>query len=526
MKKRLSIPKAVLWGIFLVLLAFQASYHPWTRSKPNERGVIKWDIVSYYAYLPATFIYGDVTLGFLDDEDFVNDNKFWINSLENGNKYILTTMGLSMLYSPFFFTAHLLAPLFGQTPDGYSSIYQLFLVLSSLFYVMIGLIFLKKILLRYFTPLATGISLVLVALGTNLFHYTVHEGPMSHAYNFALIIIFLYLVIRWHDQPIFKRAIWLGLVYGIIVLVRPSNIIVGTLLLFWGVTGIRALRDRFIFLFQRFPQLAVMLFFFVIPWIPQMIYWKAVSGSFLFNSYGPSGSSFYFGSPHIVDLLFSFRKGWYLYTPIMLVATVGLFFLDRKCKAGVWPISAYLVLQIYMLASWWSWWNGGSFGLRSFIDIYGIMALPLAALVDAALKARRPVAIATGTLLLFLLYMNQFQTVQYSKGVIHYTGMTREAYWLNFLSFNPDGAFWQMLSIPDAQLARLGISYTYYTGDDNAALKALEREDGLSLIRTEIEADRRIIKEIRKHAKRTGVKYADALEMAVERIYDYKASSL
>ena len=234
MQKKL--PGLALWLIFVVMLGTMGIYHHWNRSKPNERGVIHWDVISYYSYLPATFIYGDVGLGFLDDQDFNNDNKFWPVQLENGNRLILTSMGLSILYSPFFFMAHWLSPLMDEPQDGFNSTYQLFLVLSSLFWVMMGLLALRRILLRFFTPLTTAITLVLVGLGTNLFFYTVHEGPMSHGYNFAFITFFLLLVIRWYEEPTYRRALLLGLVYGMIVLIRPTNILVGILLAGWGIS--------------------------------------------------------------------------------------------------------------------------------------------------------------------------------------------------------------------------------------------------------------------------------------------------
>ncbi len=67
--KQNKLPGLALWFIFAAMLATMGPYHHWTRSKPNERGVIHWDVISYYSYLPATFIYGDVTLGFLDDKE-------------------------------------------------------------------------------------------------------------------------------------------------------------------------------------------------------------------------------------------------------------------------------------------------------------------------------------------------------------------------------------------------------------------------------------------------------------------------
>jgi len=222
--------------------------------------------------------------------------------------------------------------------------------------------------------------------------------------------------------------------------------------------------------------------------------------------------------------LFSYRKGWYLYTPLMLLATAGLLVMGKKCAAGQWAIALYLAVEIYVLASWWSWWNGGSFGLRSFVDIYGIMALPLAALVDAVYRRRSSLKLAFGGLLAFLIYLNLLQTSQYTQGYINHTGMTREAYWLNFLRHNCDGACWQMLSMPDAQLARLGIYYNYYTGDDNHELRAMEEGEGKEQIRREIEGDPKLTRQIRKAARREDTSYQELLRQVVDRVYDTRTS--
>ncbi len=526
MKNKISLPTLAIWFIFAAMLVAMGAYHKWTRTKDGDRGVIKWDVISYYAYLPATFIYGDVTLEFLDHppENFVNDNKFWFDTMEDGSRVIRTSMGLSFLYSPFFFLAHFLAPYANQPQEGFSSIYQLFIAFSSLFYVILGLMVLKRILLRFFSQRASALTLLLVALGTNLFFYTIHDGAMSHSYNFALLTLFLYLVIKWYEEPTYKRSVLLGFVYGLIVLVRPSNVLVGILFLGWGVVGKGAIRERFLLLLKQYRMLLLMVLFFILPWVPQLIYWKTVTGALFFNSYGSSGSSFFLNSPHIIDLLFSFRSGWYLYTPVMFAATLGLFFLGRKCKASLWPIATLLVLQIYLLSCWWSWWNGGSFGLRSFVDIYGLMALPLAAIIDTSLNSRRYVALATVALLGFFLYMNQFQTFQYTKGVIHYNSNTKESYKLNFLKFKADGRCWQMLALPDIELARLGIYHEYYTGDDYTEFKTMEAEEAMKVVKNEILNDKKLVREIRKHARRTGISYEEALDMVANRVYSQKSA--
>jgi hypothetical protein len=182
--------------IALFYLGIDVAYHSWTRHNPVERGVIHWDVISYYAYLPATFIYGDVTLGFLDDppEGFVNDNKFWFYEMDTGKRLIITSMGMSFLYAPGFFVAHALAPWFGQARDGYSSIYQLFLVLGTWVYMILAFVILKNLLRRFFSVKITILTLLAIALGTNLFYYATHEAAMSHASSFFLIVLLLWLV--------------------------------------------------------------------------------------------------------------------------------------------------------------------------------------------------------------------------------------------------------------------------------------------------------------------------------------------
>src|SRR5678816_31534 len=71
--------------------------------------VIEHDIHSYYAYLPAFFIYHDIK--FEGERYFLSKNyaMFWPVQTEDGKKVIKMSMGLSILYAPFFFVAHLFA---------------------------------------------------------------------------------------------------------------------------------------------------------------------------------------------------------------------------------------------------------------------------------------------------------------------------------------------------------------------------------------------------------------------------------
>jgi hypothetical protein len=515
-------PSFAILAIVVCYMFTNFVHHNWTRDGPGERGVIHWDVISYYSYLPATFIYGDVSLKFLDNppEGFVNDDKFWPSTLENGNRLIITSMGLSVLYAPFFFTAHALAPLFGEARDGFGSIYQLFLVLSALVYVVLGFVILKNLLLRYFKPVTTAITLIAVAFGTNLFYYSTFEAAMAHSYDFFLITAFLLVVIRWVEKPSILRTLGTGALMGFIALVRPTNILVVLLLLLWDVRSWKGFTGRILFFLKNFHLVLLMLAGFIAVWIPQFLYWKAITGHYLYFTYAEEGASFYWGHPHIWQSLFGFKKGWFIYTPMMLLAVAGIPLLRKRLPGTLLPVLLLLVAMIYVQSAWWSWWFGGGFGLRAYIDIYGVMAFPLAALVERILASPRerfriPALSVMGLLLLFQLV----NTHQYRKNIIHYVGMNRYTYLRSFLRFDYHPDHWTTLTMPDYQLARKGIYVFYLTGHQYDYLGQMDREDALKEVRRMIDGDRRLKKEIGWYAHRTGTDRETAMNEVAERMY-------
>jgi hypothetical protein len=421
--------------------------------------VIQWDIKSYYAYLPAAFIYQDLSLDFTrEDPGFFHD-KFWPLPTPTGGKCIVTSMGMSFLYLPFFVMGHLYAWLTGAEMSGYSPPYAMFLVFSALFYLGLGLFVLRKILLRYFPDWVVALTLLSVVLGTNLLWYATHEAPMSHAYSFAMYAVFMWLTIRWHDRPDAKTSIFLGLLSGLIVLVRPTNILVLLFFIFYGIDSRVSLKERIRLLLQHYPLILIMALAAILVWVPQMLYWKKVAGQWLYFSYGED-SAFYFGNPQIIKGLFSYRKGWLLYTPLMALALAGIYFLRRYARSFFWPVLIFTLLNTYVVLSWWSWWYGGGFGLRAFIEAYAFLTVPLAALIYACGSYGKRFRRWIIALILLLTLHGVFQTVQYYYLAIHWDGMTKTTYWSSFGRPRPLPGFFDMLERPDYLLARQGIQAT------------------------------------------------------------------
>ncbi|MCF6242623.1 MAG: hypothetical protein L3J74_14915 [Bacteroidales bacterium] len=419
----------------------------------DENRVIAWDVISYYAYLPATFIYNDISLDFIDNYKGEHKFIFWPSIAPNGKKVIKTSMGLSILYFPFFLMGHLTALLTNYDTGGFSVPYKFFLQFSSLFYLIIGLFFLRKVLLNYFSETATTIGLLLTFFATNLMYYSTFEATMAHSYNFSMFAAFIYLTIKWYKKPSIKYSVLLGLLSGLIVLTRPTNIIILLFFIFWDIYNVDSLKQRFSFVIKNINKILLMALMAFIIWIPQLLYWKMQTGHFVYFSYG--NERFFFNDPQIINSLFSYRKGWLLYAPIMIFALIGILFLKIKAKSFFLPVLFFTILNIYIVSSWWCWWYGGSYGLRAFIDSYAILIFPLVAIIDyfyTKSKAKIIVLILTG----IFLFHGIFQTMQYYYGAIHWDSMTKDAYWESFGKLHPTGNYKQFLNPPDYEKALKG----------------------------------------------------------------------
>ena len=294
--------------------------------KPKD--VIKDDVVIYYQYLPLVFIYDDIKIEKKYGEGSTKDCIIWPMYTPEWKSVIKMTMGLSILYSPFFFIAHSIAHLFGFNPDGFSQPYTTMLLISTIFYLALGLYFLKKTLKHYqFSDSTIAITILLLGLGTNILCYASQSAPMPHVYLFCLISIFFYFTIQWYQSPTIKNSIIIGFTTGLTTLTRPSDSIIVILFLLYGISNLADLKSRIgLFRKQFFPLLLIVVSAFLV-FVPQFIYWKITTGHFFYYSY--SDERFFFNQPRIIEGLFSFRKGWFVYTPMMLFALAGMFLISQ-----------------------------------------------------------------------------------------------------------------------------------------------------------------------------------------------------
>lgn len=403
-----------------------------------QHSVLTWDIFGYYLYLPAKFIYHDLFL----------QNKEWLDKLleqyqptstlyqavitPGGTWAMKYPMGMALMYSPFFFLGHLIALLSGFPADGLSAPYQYTILAGGIITAVAGLWVLSKVLKHFFDPPVTNIVLLLIVAGTNYLQLTAIDGTLlSHNFLFLLYSLLLLFTIKWHEKQKGLYAIVAGALCGLITITRPSEAVCVLIPILWGVTTYRGALRKIVLIKSNPWQTRAFITAGLLAVLPQLLYWKAATGHYFFYSYTNAGEGFEFGHPFIVEFLFSFRKGWLLYTPLMGLALLGFAALYRYNRSLLLPLGIFLVLHLYVAASWTCWWYaGGSFSSRSMVPVYSVLALPLGYLIVYLKQKRARIKISASILVVMMVGLNLFQSWQFQRGIIDKERMTR-AYYLS-----------------------------------------------------------------------------------------------
>lgn len=425
--KEIAWSKLAVWGLFLITLLLFFINRSWEYSP-----IIAWDVCSYYAYLPAIFVENDLSLNFIDQHPEYINTRYFPMPIPNEGYGIKTTMGMSILYLPYFAIGHLWASVHGgMEANGFSEPYHICIAFSGIMHAFIGIAVLRKVLIRYYSEIVTGTTLVLILLGTNALHYTYREGAMAHMHNFMLLSLFLRYTQLWFDKATWKRTIILGLLSGLIALVRPNNVVIGLAFIFFGVYSINSLKANIQLFWKEKAKLLTLLGVAFLCLVPQFLYWKWISGHYIYNSYGEE-ERFFFDRPRYLLCLFSYTKGWFIYTPIMIFAVIGMFMTGKYAKKFALAVPIFLIINTYIIFSWWSWWYGGGYSQRALIDSYPMMAFGMASFLTWV-GSRKWSAYLSGFLLFLLLSLSLFQTWQYKMGLIRWSGMSKQYYWAVFL---------------------------------------------------------------------------------------------
>lgn len=366
----------------LMLFSIVWVYHVKVLNAPK----IYSDGFGYYVYLPA-LVYGDFTFSFVEGWE----HPLSLTTAAGGlvDKY---PVGVAIMESPFFFVAHLLSLLRDAvtgsvTATGYSNLYQYMVLLGGVCYWVAGTALLYMLLQRYlgFSRKVSLLACMVITYGTNLFHYASYDACFSHVYSYFLFNAFLYYLCWYEERD--KQGInrlWqtciFGILAGLIFMCRNTNILFVLTYVFYGVTDCKTLKERAVTILKPGRAVPIVLAGCV-SIFPQLLYWHIATGHWFVYSYG-SNESFYWLAPQIWNFLFSVRKGLFFWSPILLLAVVGIIAAYRMRGRLYTGLVVFFVVIVYVSSAWWFWSYGGSFGQRVAVDFMCLFTIFIACVFD------------------------------------------------------------------------------------------------------------------------------------------------
>jgi hypothetical protein len=422
---------ALIIAVFMLLLPM---------STPR---VVLSDEIQYFSYLRSLYFDGDldfrneyqhfadIGLAFGDPavfnallrEDARNPNP------ETGLLRNVAPVGSAILWAPGFVLADLgvqLANAFGANivRDGFSRPYIVAVCVMSAFYALLGLLLTYRVARRYSGDFAATVATLTVFLASPLVFYTFIAMPWAHANGFFLFALFLWLWGREFKQP---GAIWqeprtknrepgdeskqgaeplwmlraqrprwmwllLGVVGGLMVLTREQ---LGLLLIIPAIEGAVA---YIAMLRHRQWQAAAMLLgrhlaflgALMLMLTPQLVAYQVLNGrpapaatvgdKFRFAEIGPFNVLL---SPHFFDTLLHPAHGAFLWSPVIALGLLGLFWLGRNDLLLAVLLLVGFLCQTYINGAFGTTWHlSRAFGFRRLIECTPIVVLGLAMLLE------------------------------------------------------------------------------------------------------------------------------------------------
>jgi hypothetical protein len=366
---------------------------------PRIRGA---DEIEYFSYLHSIVFDRDLEFGNEYEYFYARDPQglagFKATFLDGREPKTLRhinfgPLGSALLWSPFYLLTHgglRLAQALGVrvAADGLSRPYEASACYASALYGLLGLLLIHDALRRwggFDRATATG-TVVALWLGSPVLYYTTIAPAFSHACSLFAVALLLWLWLRTRASA--DASVWrwclVGAAGGLAGLVREQDIF---FLLLPGLDLLaRAWRERRVA--PLVTRGVAMTFGAIAAFLPQLLAYRAINGSF-----GPSTfvrQKMNYGSPHFLEVLFDPGHGLFVWTPLLLVAALGLIvatWRERRLRLALLCLG--FLSQAWISGSVESWTQAGAFGSRRFVGTTMIFAWGLAAILAALARRRR-----------------------------------------------------------------------------------------------------------------------------------------
>jgi len=362
------------------------------------------DEVEYFSYLRSLWFDRDVSFEneyqYFYDHRIAQSADFHHTFLEletaTGRRINYGTMGCAILWSPFYAIADVTTRLVRATgrdlaADGYSRPYVAAVAYGSAFYGFATILLSIAAARRVVGPGALGSGLA-VWFGTPLLFYMYVAPPFSHACSAFAVALFVTVWLRVRDAWSIEGSVALGLAGALMAMVREQDLFFALgPAVDWAFALVVALASRNKEQGKRKKKKDMALAAaagcaaFAIGYLPQLLAYKALNGKF-----GPSPlvtRKMYWSAPHAFQVLFDSQHGFLFWTPLAVLAVIGLFLLAARTHIIGASMLLMVALQVYISGAVESWTVAGAFGQRRFVALTILLVVGLAAL-RASMRGR------------------------------------------------------------------------------------------------------------------------------------------
>jgi hypothetical protein len=419
---------------------------------PRRYGhIVGGDGLFYYVYLRSAVLDGNL--------DFTDEYQEFNRAITDPGKLINTTLrtptglalnqfsvGPALLAAPLFLLAHALS-LAGHRLglplplDGYGLLYEGSFALTGVLAGVAGAACAYAALRRILPAGPAGVGVAGIWLGGSLLYYTLASPVYAHAFSALGVAVWLLLWSRLRPTAVGQWLV-LGLAGGLMATMRWQEALIAPLpLLWWAIDRWWPARSSSpVTTPQRTkaaggpfdqppmpeptsapaqPLLAAPLLYglgLVLGFSPQLVAWTILFGQPL--AVPQTGAFFTWGQPHWLEVLISPRNGLFSWTPVALLAVVGLVGLLRQQPR--WAVMGLLaiVLQVAINGLLFDWWGGAAFGARRFLGTAVFQAAGLGWLAAQLWPARRRLTL---WLLLLVIGLNGLLMLQYTAALRGWT---------------------------------------------------------------------------------------------------------
>lgn len=290
-----------------------------------------------------------------------------------------------------------------------------------------GVVLVWFVLRTFFSITVSLLTIGFIVFGTNYFWWIFFDGATPHNFLFTCFAAVILFTIKWHRE---QKWTWIFLIFCFTILACFIHALSALILIFPVLLGVHdrtSWSDRLGQIRKNPGQYFLLLLTLITVILLTRFKWFAEPGTVFY--YGDPEAAVYpflASSAHLI--LWSFKKGWLIYTPMMLLAIPGMYFLADRKRELFYAVFFFFLFWFLLASSNKGWADDPGFGQRFFIETYAVLALPLGFFIDRIFTDGKRFSKVILILPVLFLILNLFQTWQFSAKILIPEKMNREAY--------------------------------------------------------------------------------------------------